>query len=154
VLTGAENLSPVNTSEQAWLSERRLQEGHRLACKTAIRGAGTVEVRTKAEDLRRQVLAVINPPSGSNAIAQIGPLAQYIVRMATDEVSRFPMNAITAFRQVKPSDLTWPFRDLNRYVSDVRRVVTTTLGGATSRPALTATPQLIGIETPEKAALP
>ncbi|NTU79412.1 MAG: (2Fe-2S)-binding protein [Chloroflexales bacterium] len=153
VLSGAENLSPVNVFEQAWLSESRLQEGHRLACKTALRGAGTVEVRTKAEDLRRQVIAVINPPAGSNPAAQLGPLVQYIVRMATDEVSRFPANAITAFRQVKPSDLTWPFRDLNRYLADVSRVVNTTLGGSPPRPALTSSPQVIGIEAPEKAAL-
>ncbi|NNJ11659.1 (2Fe-2S)-binding protein [Chloroflexales bacterium ZM16-3] len=150
VLSGAENLSPVNVSEQAWLTESRLSEGHRLACKTAIRGAGTVEVRTKAEDLRRQVIAVINPPADSNPVAQLGPLVQYVVRMATDEVSRFPFNAITAFRQVKPSDITWPFRDLNRYVSDVSRVVNTTLGRSESRPALTSSTQVIGIEVPEK----
>jgi chlorosome envelope protein I len=149
VLSGAENLSPVNTSEEAWLPERRLQEGHRLACKTAVRGAGTVEVRTKAEDLRRQVFAVINPPAGSNPVVQLGPLAQYIARMATDEVSRFPMNAVTAFQQVKPNDLTWPFRDLNHYIADVSRVVKTTLGAPAQRPALAATRQVIGIETVE-----
>lgn len=149
VLSGAENLSPVNVSEQAWLSEGRLNEGHRLACKTAIRGAGAVEIRTKAEDLRRQVIAVINPPAGSNPIAQIGPLVQYIARMATDEVSRFPFNAITAFRQIKPNDLTWPFKDLNRYLSDVSRVVSTTLGNSPPRPSIVSTPQAVGIETPE-----
>lgn len=154
VLSGAENLSPVNVFEQAWLSESRLDEGHRLACKTAIHGAGTVEVRTKAEDLRRQVVAVISPPAGSNPVAQIGPLVQYLARMATDEVSRFPMNAITAFRHVKPSDLTWIFSDLNRYVSDVSRVVSTSLGGATSRPARTSSSQVIGIEVPEQSTLP
>lgn len=151
VVAGAEHLSPVNASEHAWLSERRLNEGHRLACKTALRGAGTVEIRTKAEDLRRQVLAVINPPAGSNAVAQLGPLGQYIARMVTDEVSRFPFNAINAFRHIKPSDLTWPFRDLNRYVGDVSRVISTTRGGEPSRRALSAPAQVIGIETQEQA---
>jgi ferredoxin len=153
VLSGAENLSPVNESEQAWLSESRLNEGHRLACKTAVRGAGAIEIRTKAEDLRRHALAVISPPSGSNPVAQLGPLVQYVARMAVDEVSRFPGNAISAFSHVKPSDLTWPFRDLNGYLSDAARVFNTNLSGVTSRPALTdSSRQVIQIDTPEKPA--
>jgi ferredoxin len=154
VLSGVESLSPLNPAEQAWLTESRLNEGHRLACKTAIRGAGTVEIRSKAEDLRTRAVAVVSPPAGSNSIAQLGPLAQYVFRMATDEVSRFPFNAINAFRQIKPSDLTWPFRDLNGYVSDVSRVVSTTWSGKAPHPALTSSQQVIRIETPEKAALP
>lgn len=154
VLSGAENLSPLSPVEQAWLTESRQNEGHRLACKTAIRGAGAVEIRTKAEDLRRHAIAVISPPSGSNPVAQLGSLLQYVTRMATDEVSRFPFNAINAFGQVKPSDLTWPFRDLNRYLSDTVRVVNTSLGANPTRPALAAPKQLIEIEDQGKAALP
>ncbi len=156
VLSGAENLSPLSPTEQAWLTESRLNEGHRLACKAAIRGDGTVEMSSKAEDLRRRAMAVISPPAGSNPVAQVGPLVQYVARMAFDEVSRFPFNAINAFRHVKPSDLSWPFRDLNRYVSDVSRVVSTTRGASPARPALTTSQQVLQIEAPapEKAALP
>jgi ferredoxin len=141
VVAGAEHLSPVNVFDQAWLPERRLEEGHRLACKTTLSGAGTVELSTKVEDLRRQVLAVINPPADSNSVAQLGPLGQSIARMVSDEVSRFPLNAINALSQVKPSDFTWPFRDLNRYLSDVSRVISTTRGGNPSRQALSASAQ-------------
>ncbi|MBX0327232.1 (2Fe-2S)-binding protein [Oscillochloris sp. ZM17-4] len=122
VLSGADLLSPVNPSEQAWLSESRLSEGHRLACKTTLDRAGTVEMRSKAEDLRQKVFATISPPAGSNPIAELGPLAQYVTRMLADEVLRFPLNAINAFSHLKPRDLTWPFRDLDRYMSDVARV--------------------------------
>jgi ferredoxin len=154
VLSGAASLSPLSATEQAWLTETRQNEGHRLACKTAIREEGTVELRTKAEDLRRHAFAVINPPTGSNPVAQLVPLVQYVARMATDEVSRFPFNAISAFRQVKPSDLTWPFRDLNSYLADVSRVVSTNLnlGGGTPHPALTTSRQVIEIDAQEQSA--
>ena len=54
VLSGIENLSPVNPFEEAWFSESQLNAGQRLACKSALRGDGPIEIRTKAEDLRRQ----------------------------------------------------------------------------------------------------
>ncbi|MEI8164918.1 MAG: 2Fe-2S iron-sulfur cluster-binding protein [Chloroflexales bacterium] len=149
VLSGSASLSPVNVFEQAWLSENRLNEGHRLACKTSIRGEGTIEIRTKAEDLRRQVLAVVNPPADSNPVAQLGPLVQYITRMVGDEVLRFPLNAVNAFRHVNPSDLTAVFRDVNRYLSDVSRVTKTTLNNTPARPHLTTSPQVIQIEAPK-----
>ncbi len=154
VLSGAEHLSPVNAFEEAWLPASRLHEGHRLACETTFREAGTIEIRTKAEDLRRQVIAVIKPPADSNPVAQLGPLVQYIARMVTDEVAHFPMNAVQAFQHVNPRDLTWPLRDLSRYVTDVSRVVTTILGGATSSPTHASAPQVIKIEAPEKTTPP
>ncbi|MEI7644839.1 MAG: 2Fe-2S iron-sulfur cluster-binding protein [Chloroflexales bacterium] len=156
VLSGAENLSPVNTFEEAWLTEDRLKEGHRLACKTALRGAGTVEVRTKAEDLRRRVLAVIRPPAGSNPVVQLVPLIQYVVQMGTDEMALFPSNIINVISRIKPDDLSWPFRDLSRYMDDTKRVVTSVLGSGTPRPALAPAPArlVIEIEAPEKPAKP
>ena len=147
VLSGIENLSPVNPFEEAWFSESQLNAGQRLACKSALRGDGPIEIRTKAEDLRRQAIAVIRPPAGSNPVAQLVPLIQYIVRMGTDEISRFPSNAISAFSRVKPNDLTWPFRDLSRYLADTKRVVATNLGYSTSAPAHAHSRQVIEIES-------
>jgi len=154
VLSGAEHLSPVNAFEQAWLPASRLQEGHRLACETTFREDGIIELRSKAEDLRRQVIAVINPPADSNPVAQLGPLVESLARMVTDEVAHFPGNAIRAFQHVKPNDLLWPLRDLSRYMSDVSRVVTTVLGSTTTTPAHPAGPQIIKIEAPEKPTRP
>ena len=145
VLSGVENLSPVNPAEQAWFSENQLNEGQRLACKSALRGDGPVEISTKAEDLRRQVVAVINPPAGSNPVVQLVPLVQYVIQMGTNEISRFPSNAISAFSRVKPSDLTGLFKDFNRYLADTKRVVSTTRGA--SIPAHTPSRQVLEIET-------
>jgi ferredoxin len=152
VLTGAENLNPVNDAERIWMPESRLNDGNRLACQAALRGVGTVEVLTTIEELRRQVMAVINPPADSTPIEQLGPLIAHFVKLNVDQIALFPFNNINTIRRLGLAEFFWPFKDLNRYIEDTVRVFNTTLGVNTSRPALGS--QVIEIEGQERTALP
>ncbi len=61
VREGAELLSPPGTVEKAFISDKLLQEGGRLACQTAIVKEGTIRVLTRPENLRRIVLGLNVP---------------------------------------------------------------------------------------------
>jgi chlorosome envelope protein I len=128
VLSGAEHLNPPNDAEKAWMPESRLDDGNRLACQAALRGVGQVEVLTTVEELRRQVLAVISPPAGSNPIEQLGPLVAHIVKLNVDQLAFFPLNNINTIQRLGLAEFFWPFKDLNRYIEDTVRVFNTTLG--------------------------
>ncbi|MEE9905506.1 MAG: (2Fe-2S)-binding protein [Chlorobium sp.] len=61
VREGAELLSPPGDEEKAFISDKLLKEGGRLACQTVITGEGTIRVLTRAEHLRRIVLGLNVP---------------------------------------------------------------------------------------------
>lgn len=130
VLAGAELLSPPSEAELAWMPERRLAEGHRLACQAVIREPGRVRVLTKAEELRRQALAVLAPPRGEDRRDQLEPLLENVVRMAVDQLARYPLNLVAALARVGPWRFTYPVLDEGRYLDDGARVVRKQLSGA------------------------
>jgi ferredoxin len=130
VLAGADQLSPPNEAELAWMPERRLADGHRLACQTTLRGTGSVAILTKAEELRRQTLAVVNPPRGEDGLDNLEPLLDNLVRMNVDQLVRYPFNMITALLRLRPETLIWPVRDFERWVDDGTRVTRKMLSGA------------------------
>ncbi len=122
VLAGAKYLNPPNAIEQAWMPEWRLASGHRLACQAALRGAGPVELITKAEELRRQTLDVIQPPAGVDRRDLLDPLLDNLVRMNIDQLIRYPFNIIGALLQVKPERLMKTLRDPQPFINDTVRI--------------------------------
>ncbi len=130
VLAGAEQLSPPNEAERAWMPDRRLADGHRLACQTTIRGTGPVAILTKAEELRRQTLDVLSPPRGEDGLDNLEPLLDNLVRMNVDQVVRYPFNIIAALLRLRPEALISPVRDFERWADDGARVARKMLSGA------------------------
>jgi ferredoxin len=129
VLAGAEQLSPPSEAERAWMPERRLADGHRLACQAVIRGEGHVEVLTTAEELRRQMMAVIAPRRGEDRRDSLEPLLENLVRMNVDQLVRFPWNILAAAARVGLWRFTYPVLDERRYLDDGARVARKMLSG-------------------------
>lgn len=94
IIKGHDQLSPTTEPEETWLTQAQLKEGRRLACQTAIRGPGPVEVLTRAEELRRQTNAVFNPPKDDETDRQehITRLINSLVTINIEHLKRFPMN--------------------------------------------------------------
>jgi ferredoxin len=129
VLSGAEQLSPPSEAEQAWMPPRRLAEGHRLACQAVIRGAGPVRIVTKAEELRRQTLDVLQPRRDEDWRDNTEPLKENLARMIADQLRRYPWNMLAALGRVGPWRFTYPVLDEDRYADDTGRVVRKMLSG-------------------------
>ncbi len=102
VTHGAENLSEPNDKERTWHSDEWLDAGMRLACQTTIRGGGTVELTSRAEELRRQVVAIFAPPheeateEEDTTMGRAGLLLDSVVRIVGNQLVRFPGNAVRA----------------------------------------------------------
>jgi chlorosome envelope protein I len=56
VQEGSECLSPLSEIENAFLSERQIQSGGRLACQATIEKEGTLKVLSRPEEVRRLLL--------------------------------------------------------------------------------------------------
>lgn len=134
VLAGADQLSPPSEAELIWMPERRLAEGHRLACQTVLRGPGQVRVITKAEELRRQTMAVVRPPRGEVPRDNLEPLLDNLVRMSVDQLIRYPFNLVATFLRVGPVRFFFPIRDADRWADDGARVTRRMLYGAAEAP--------------------
>lgn len=130
ILKGGENLSPVNDVEQLWLSQERLADGYRLGCQAAVRGAGQITTLTRAEELRRQLNDVINPPNGTNAVENLRPLLQNMTAVMLQHVGPFPFNVLNSLSRLGPARFFWPIQDLNRLLNDAVRVTQKMTNGA------------------------
>ena len=76
VREGGESLSPLSDIEKAFLSERQIQSGGRLACQATIEHDGVLNVFSRPEEIRRLLL--------SNPVA----LFPFVATMASDTASR------------------------------------------------------------------
>ncbi|MEI7934614.1 MAG: DUF4332 domain-containing protein [Chlorobiaceae bacterium] len=76
VREGGEYLSPLSDIETAFLSERQILNGGRLACQAIIEQGGTLNVLSRPEEIRRLLLC--------NPIA----LFSFVATMASDTSSR------------------------------------------------------------------
>ena len=76
VREGGDCLSPLSDIEKAFLSERQIQSGGRLACQATIEQGGTLNVLSRPEEIRRLLL--------SNPVA----LFPFVATMASDTASR------------------------------------------------------------------
>jgi ferredoxin len=151
VLDGADQLSPPSAAERAWMPERRLAEGHRLACQVALRGPGPVRVLTTVEELRRQTLNLLSPPPGEDWRDQIEPLLDKVVRDSVDQIALHPFNLVSALLRVGPLRFAYPLLNPERWADDGLRVARRMLSAeegperpaAAPRPASPAEEQLL-----------
>lgn len=128
VLQGSAQLNGVNEVERTWLPESRIAAGNRLACQAALRGEGTVEVLTLVEELRRQILGVVSPPTGSSTTESLSPLVENLVRLNADQLRLFPFNAVRTFMRLGPVRFFWPYQDVSKFLDDSLRVTRRMLG--------------------------
>ncbi|MCW8795489.1 MAG: DUF4332 domain-containing protein [Chlorobium sp.] len=77
VLEGGECLSPLSNVERAFLSEKQIAQGARLACQTTVIQEGMMRVLSRPEEVRRMILS--NPLS----------LFSYSVDMGKSAAERF-----------------------------------------------------------------
>lgn len=152
VLAGADQLSPPSEAELAWMPERRLAAGHRLACQAVLRGQGPVSVLTSAEELRRQTLAVLRPPRGEDARDRLEPLLENLLRMGVDQLARFPLNLLATLLRVGPWRFAYPVRDAERWADDGARVVRKMSSGADRGERARAAPATLRVVPPQGAA--
>lgn len=95
VVKGLEHLSPPSEVETAWLQQSWLDAGYRMACEAYIQG-GPIEAISRAEELRRQTMAVFAPPEGTKVLDNAGQLAGSMGRSLVNQVVRMPFNFTTA----------------------------------------------------------
>jgi ferredoxin len=139
ILSGAEQLNEPNDVEHTWLNAERLADGYRLGCQAALRGIGPVRVLTRAEEMRRQLDAVLNPPAGTTAVENLRPLLANIAAVNWQHIGRWPANLLSGIRRLGFVGVLWPVTDLRLLVDDTARV-TRRLLPAADRKALTAAP--------------
>jgi len=77
VLEGGESLSPLSDVERAFLSEKQIAQGARLACQATVIQEGVIRVLSRPEEVRRMALS--NPLS----------LFSYSVDMGKSAAERF-----------------------------------------------------------------
>jgi chlorosome envelope protein I len=135
VLAGGEFLSSPSALERAWMPEHRLRRGHRLACQAGLRGRGPVELITNAEELRRQLFDVIDPPAGADRADLLDPLLENLVRLNLDQLLRYPFNVIEMLLNLKGDQLLQTLREPQPYIDDAYRVTTQTLAAVGRRPS-------------------
>lgn len=154
VLAGEEHLSPPSEAERAWIPAARLAQGQRLACQAIIHGPGPIQVRSRAEELRRMAMAVASPGPGESRLANLQPILNTLALQAADQLALWPGNVISSIARIGPRRFAFPILDRDRFFDDVARVVRRLRTGAeqirdpASPRALTApTPEHIPIDT-------
>lgn len=140
VLVGANQLSPPSEAERAWMPERRLAAGHRLACQAGLRGPGPVHVLTTVEELRRYTLGLLSPPPGTDRSDQFEALLTTLLRDSADQLALYPFNLIAALRRVGPLRFTFPLLSAERWADDGLRVARSLLGGVEGAERSTVAP--------------
>jgi ferredoxin len=142
ILSGAEYLNDLTEAEQVWLPPARVRDGYRLGCQAALRGSGTVRTLTRAEELRRQVMNVVNPPSGTNSSEHLRPLLNNVAMINWEHIGTFPFNLLRTMARIGPFRMLWPVQDLNRLVEDTTRITRRMLGDDRELPSSQETPQV------------
>jgi chlorosome envelope protein I len=126
VLEGKEHLSEPTDAEKNWFNDMWLEEGHRLGCQASIRGAGPVRVLSRAEELRRQTVAVFVPPEETTSTENAKELGSHVTRLVKNQVFRFPGNAAGAVSMISKVRLSTD--SFQRVLSDGTKVVQTMTG--------------------------
>jgi ferredoxin len=129
ILSGADQLNPPTEAERTWLPTARLADGYRLGCQAALRGPGPVRALTRAEELRRQLLAVLNPPPGTSAAENLRPFLSNVAMVNWEHIGTFPFNLLRTLNRLGPVRFLWPVEDLNVFVRDTLRITQRMLRG-------------------------
>ncbi len=96
VQEGGDKLSALSDVEKAFLSERQIASGGRLACQATITGEGTVRVLSRPEEVKRLLLS--NPPA----------LFAYGAEMGRDAASRIVPGVANLAGRVQRGELGGP----------------------------------------------
>ena len=123
VLSGQENLSPVNRIERNWLPPRRLDRGYRLACQTRLVGAGPVRVLTRAEELRRLWRNIGDPPPGTTGDANFRRFTRRVIQLNADHLSMFPLNLARTVARLGVVRTVLPVEDNRGWLRDLGGVI-------------------------------
>lgn len=100
ITSGEEHLSPVNDVERRFIRKVWLDDGYRMSCQTSLRGPGPVEVLSRAEQIRREAMAIFTPPEDTTPWENMGVLANHIGRIFANQLVLFPANAAGVVNQV------------------------------------------------------
>ncbi len=93
VLEGGESLSPLSDVERAFLSEKQIAQGARLACQATVIQEGNIRVLSRPEEVRRMALS--NPLS----------LFSYSVDMGKSAAERFVPGVTNVIDRIKKGEM-------------------------------------------------
>lgn len=130
IIDGADQLSPITDVERNWLPQARLDDGYRLGCQAALRGRGTVRALTRAEELRRQLLAVVNPPEGTTATDTMRPFMANMIMVNWQHIGTWPFNWLRILQRIGPARFVWPISNVDLFVRDTLRITERMLNGS------------------------
>lgn len=133
VIEGDDSLNDPTESEQNWLNESLMEQGYRLACQASVRGPGPIRVVSRAEEVRRKVMAIYFPPEGTNPIENMGDFANYMSGMVMNQLGRFPFNVFDAVSIATKNTPRTP--NVGKILGDVGKVVTNNLPSFASFPS-------------------
>ncbi|MEI7768786.1 MAG: hypothetical protein WCI67_02300, partial [Chloroflexales bacterium] len=97
-------------------------------------------VLTRAEEMRRQLDAVIAPPAGTTPVDNLRPLLANIAAISWQHIGRWPSNLLHAISRIGLPAVFWPITDLSLLVDDTARITRQLLDTNTNTKRLTAAP--------------
>ncbi len=100
VKEGDEHLSPVNEVEQRFIRKHWLDTSHRMSCQATVRGPGPVEVTSRAEQMRREAIAIFTPQEGAAPLENAQVLVNHVGQIFANQLILFPANAVGAVNQI------------------------------------------------------
>lgn len=142
ILSGADQLNPPTEAEHTWLPPERMADGYRLGCQAALRGPGPVRALTRAEELRRQLGAVLSPPAGTTAGDHLGPFLANVAMVNWEHIGTFPLNLLRTLRRIGPVKFLLPVDDLGLLIGDTARITRRMLNGGQPLPPPPTPPAL------------
>jgi ferredoxin len=155
VLQGAENLTKPTRVEREWLNAQRIEEGYRLACQTMVKGEGTVQILTRAEEVRQEFTAIFNPPKGKNPLTAAGDFISDVAN--PNQLAQFANGVISSTGRVGIRKMLFPWNKPLQFLQDTGRVIqaqiTPPVAAPKSKPVKVNTSTKIAIEkAPAKPA--
>ncbi len=125
---GSDQLSPINEVERRFVRRTWLDSNHRMACQATLRGGGRVAIETRAEQMRRELLAIFSPPEDTTPMDNARTLLDHVGRIIANQLILFPANAAGAVQQIvrhPPS-----VKRIQGVVTDAFRVSKRMVGGS------------------------
>jgi ferredoxin len=129
IISGADQLSPVTEAERTWLPTARMEDGYRLGCQASVRGNGPIRALTRAEELRRQLNAVLSPPVGTTSSENLRPLLANFAMVNWEHIGTWPFNLLRTLQRLGPVRFLWPVNNMELLIRDTRRITERMLDG-------------------------
>ncbi|NTV47147.1 MAG: (2Fe-2S)-binding protein [Chlorobiales bacterium] len=107
---GMDSLSEVNDVERAWNTEKKLREGHRLACQAQVMREGTVKLVTRPEKTKLMFDKAFGPEASSEPIGarmgNAGALVAFIGIETVEHVLAMPFVLVNTVQRMMDGRLT------------------------------------------------